>query len=122
MNDCAKWLEDALNAFEENRRTLENAVDCITFDKETKLLAERINVLKTRHEAAYEARLEEAEDHDHDMNAMIFESIHLDNMARNIRLIRSQLNDVEEEEDEMVWEPQIRDGPPILFPVGNRFR
>ena len=115
INDCAKWLEDTLNAFEENRRSLENAIDCIALEKETRLLTERIKVLKTRHEAAYEARLE-AEDHDLDINSMIFKSMHIENMARNVRLLRSKLNIVEEEEEEMVWEPQI------MFPVGNRFR
>ena len=108
-------MEDTLNAFEENRRSLENAIDCIALEKETRLLTERIKVLKTRHEAAYEARLE-AEDHDLDINSMIFKSMHIENMARNIRLLRSKLNIVEEEEEEMVWEPQI------MFPVGNRFR
>ena len=37
INDCAKWLEDTLNAFEENRRSLENAIDCIALEKETRL-------------------------------------------------------------------------------------
>ena len=122
VDDCAEWLENALKAFHEDRRTLENAVDCITFDKETKLLAERITVLKNRHDAAFQARLEEVEHQD--MNAMMFESIALENMAKNIRMIRLPLND-EEDEDEAnddLWERQIGDGPLILFPVGHRFR
>ena len=46
VDDCAEWLENALKAFHEGRRTLESAVDCITFDKETKLLTDRITELE----------------------------------------------------------------------------
>ena len=122
VDDCAEWLENALKAFYEDRRTLESAVDCITFDKETKLLADRITVLKDRLDAAFQARLEEVAHPD--MNRMMFESIALENMAKNIRMIRLTLDD-EEDEDEAnddLWERQIGDGPLILFPVGHRFR
>ena len=114
LKDCAKWLEDTVNAFENNRRSFENEMDCIALEKETRLVIERIKVLKTRHDAAYEARLQ-ADDHGMDINSMIFKSMNIENMERNVRLLRSKLNIVEEEE-EMVWEPQI------MFPVGNRFR
>ena len=105
VDDCAEYLEKALKACREGRRSLDSAEAQNMFAKETKLLADRVTELKARLDAASQERLDEGAHPD--MHPMILDSIALDNMARNINMVRISMNCDNETDD--VWLQQLEE-------------
>ena len=83
LGDCAQFLENALNAIKQNKKSLESIEDFETFLKETMLLLNRVEEMLAKNMSTPD---------DEFTSEMIMEMTKLEVLNRNIRTVRHVLH------------------------------